>query len=94
MAASNLKDMPFEVDLDHRDFVEALAGRAEPADMAWSSLSIHHLQTDGKLRLMQALRASETAAGWLDLGRKAGFPKAQKLFLDPTGFYRLFRYDR
>ena len=36
----------------------------------------------------------KTAAGSLDLGRKAGFPKAQKLFLDPTGFYRLFRYDR
>jgi hypothetical protein len=36
----------------------------------------------------------ETAAGWLDLGRKAGFSRAQELFLDPTGFYRLFRYDR
>jgi hypothetical protein len=35
-----------------------LAGRAEPADLAWCSLSIHHLQTDGKLRLMQALCAS------------------------------------
>ncbi len=148
LAANNLKDMPFEVELDHRDFVEALAGRAEPADMAWCSLSIHHLQTDGKLRLLRALRAStgtmlmiyeptrlegetregylerfrrvnrpawtmlspdewaqidhhvttcdfpETAAGWLDLGRQAGFSKAQELFLDPTGFYRLFRYDR
>lgn len=148
LAANNLQDMPFEVELDHRDFVEALAGRAEPADLAWCSLSIHHLQTDGKLRLMQALCAStgtmlmiyeparlegktrdgylerfrrvnrpawtmlsptewaqidhhvttcdfpETAAGWLDLGRKAGFSRAQELFLDPTGFYRLFRYDR
>lgn len=58
LAANNLKDMPFEVELDHRDFVEAMTGRAEPADVAWCSLSIHHLQTDGKLHLLQALRAS------------------------------------
>jgi hypothetical protein len=45
LAANNLQDMPFEVELEHRDFVEALAGHAEPADWAWCSLSIHHLQT-------------------------------------------------
>lgn len=148
LAANNLKDMPFKVELDHRDFVEAVTSRAEPADVAWCSLSIHHLQTDGKLRLMQALRDStstvlmiyeptrldgetrdqylerfrrvnqpawtmltpeewaqidhhvtscdfpETSAGWLELGRKAGFSEAREIFLDPTGFYRVFRYDR
>ena len=36
----------------------------------------------------------ETAAGWLDLGRKAGFSQAYQLFEDPTAFYRVFRYDR
>lgn len=45
LAANNLEYMPFEVELD----------RPEPADAAWCGLSIHHLQTDGKLRLMQAL---------------------------------------
>jgi SAM-dependent methyltransferase len=55
LAAKNLGHMPFEVELDHRDFVEALGKRPEPADAAWCSLSIHHLPTDGKLRLMQAV---------------------------------------
>jgi hypothetical protein len=140
--------MPFEVELDHRDFVEAITRRPEPADVAWCSLSIHHLDADGKLRLMRALRDStttffmiyeptrndgetrdeylqrfrrvnrtrwtmltpdewaqidhhvtscdlpETAAKWLDLGRQAGFSSARELFEDPTGFYRVFRYDR
>ena len=36
----------------------------------------------------------ETQATWLDLGRQAGFSKARELFQDPTGFYRVFRYDR
>jgi hypothetical protein len=142
------KNVPFDVELDHRDFVEAMTSRPEPADAAWCSLSIHHLQTDEKLRLMQAVHKAtsamlmiyeptredgetrqgylqrfrrinraawttltneewmqvdhhvttcdfpETAAGWLDLGRKAGFSQAYQLFEDPTAFYRVFRYDR
>ena len=148
LAANNLKGMPFEVELDHRDFVEALIKRPEPADAAWCSLSIHHLQTDGKLHLMQAVRDAtstmlmiyeptrqdgeschqylerfkrvnrpawtmltdeewaqvdhhvttcdfpETTDTWLELGRNAGFSAAREIFLDPTGFYRVFRYDR
>jgi hypothetical protein len=35
----------------------------------------------------------ETREGWLDLGRQAGFAGARQLFEDPTGFYRVFRYD-
>jgi hypothetical protein len=35
----------------------------------------------------------ETQAGWLDLGRQAGFAGARQLFEDPTVFYRVFRYD-
>ena len=49
LAAANLAGMPFEVDLDHRDFVEAMMRRPEHADAAWCSLSIHHLSTDDKL---------------------------------------------
>ena len=147
LAADNLKDMPFEVELDHRDFVDAVTRRPEPADVSWCSLSIHHLDTAGKLRLMQALKDStstflmfyeptrkdgetrdqylqrfravnrprwtmlnpdewaqidhhvttsdlpETQEVWLDLGRQAGFASARQLFEDPTGFYRVFRYD-
>jgi methyltransferase family protein len=147
LAAANLKDMPFEVELDHGDFIEAVTKRPEPADVAWCSLSIHHLQTDAKLGLLQALHAStrkflmiyeptrlegetrggylarfrrvneqlwtmldrhewaqifhhvttsdypETASRWLELGREAGFSTAIEVFVDPTGFYRLFRYE-
>jgi hypothetical protein len=50
LAAANLAGSRFEVDLDHRDFVEAMMRRPEHADAAWCSLSIHHLATDDKLR--------------------------------------------
>ncbi|MCJ7787660.1 MAG: class I SAM-dependent methyltransferase [Methyloceanibacter sp.] len=148
LAAKNLDGLPFAVELDHRDFVEALTKRPEPADAAWCGLSIHHLQTDGKERLLKAIHDStsdflmiyeptlaegedrdgylerfrrvnrsawtfmteaewdqidhhvttsdlpEYAVTWLELGRKAGFSKASQIFLDPTGFYGLYRYDR
>ncbi len=148
LAAKNLAAEPFEVALDCGDFVEAVTKRPEPADAAWCGLSIHHLTTDGKRRLLEALRGStndfvmiyeptlddgetrdeylarfarvnrpawpflsdeeweqiyhhvstcdlpETAATWLALGREAGFADARELFRDPTGFYRIYRYDR
>ncbi len=147
LAAKNLKGVPFAVELDHRDFVPALERRPEPADAAWCGLSIHHLSTDGKLELLEAIHGStsnmlmiyeptladgedregylerfrrvnrpawtfmteeeweqidhhvttcdfpESAATWLDLGRKAGFSAAREVFSDPTGFYRVYRYD-
>jgi Methyltransferase domain len=147
LAAQNLAAMPFTVDLDHRDFVEAMNDRPEPADVSWCSLSIHHLPTEDKLRLLKAVRGAtrsflmiyeptrhngedrnayldrfarinralwttltaheweqinrhvrtadlpETSAVWLELGREAGFSRARQLFVDPTDFYRLYRYD-
>src|SRR5262245_31987784 len=56
LAAKNLAAVPFAVDLDHRDFVEAMNDRPEPADVSWCSLSIHHLPIEGKLRLLAAIR--------------------------------------
>ena len=53
LAAKNLAGVPFVVDLDHRDFVEAMNGRQEPADVAWCSLSIHHLPTEEKRKLLE-----------------------------------------
>jgi SAM-dependent methyltransferase len=149
LAAKNLAAAPFKVDLDHRDFVEAMLRRREHADAAWCSLSIHHLATDDKLTLMQAIRRAtggrgmfllyeptrrdgedrpaflerfkrtnqplwkvlspaeweqiwhhvtsadfpETAPLWCELGRKAGFAEARQVFVDPTDFFRLFRFD-
>jgi SAM-dependent methyltransferase len=63
LAAGNLEGLPFEVDLDHRDFVEAMQVRPEPADAAWCSLSIHHLSTDDKRRFMKAIRAAVGTRG-------------------------------
>jgi hypothetical protein len=36
----------------------------------------------------------ETSGVWLELGRQAGFANAVEVYADPTGFYRLYRYDR
>src|SRR5262245_60057447 len=63
LAAVNLADAPFEVDLDHCDFVEAIMRRPEHADAAWCSLSLHHLSTDDKLSLMTATRHSAGPGG-------------------------------
>jgi SAM-dependent methyltransferase len=63
LAAKNLADAPFKVDLDHRDFVEAMTRRPAHADAAWCSLSIHHLATEDKLKLMQAIRRATGSGG-------------------------------
>jgi hypothetical protein len=63
LAAANLAGLPFEVDLDHRDFVEAMMRRPQHADAAWCSLSIHHLSTQDKLGLMKAIAAPSAPAG-------------------------------
>jgi cyclopropane fatty-acyl-phospholipid synthase-like methyltransferase len=56
LAAANLDELSCEVDLDHRDFFEALTRRTEHADAAWCSLSIHHLATDNKFDVLKAIR--------------------------------------
>jgi len=56
LAAANLDELPCIVDLDHRDFFDALTRRTEHADVAWCSLSIHHLETDNKLGVLKAIR--------------------------------------
>ena len=58
LAAKNMAGATFEVELDHEDFVEALTKRAEPADAAWCSLSMHYLPTEQKRRLFEAIRAA------------------------------------
>jgi hypothetical protein len=147
LAAKNLASAPFDVELDHEDFVQALTKRPEPAEAAWCSLSVHHLPTEEKRRLFGVVRGStsrffmiyeptlergetrseylqrfrrvnqpawsfltpqewaqidhhvttsdlpETASAWLTLGRESGFANSTQLFLDPTGFYGLYRYE-
>jgi hypothetical protein len=35
----------------------------------------------------------ETSAVWCELGREAGFRDAREVFVDPTDFFRLYRYE-
>lgn len=63
LAAANLAGLKIAVDLDHCDFVEAMMRRPEHADVAWCSLSIHHLSTHDKLGLIKAIRGAVGAGG-------------------------------
>lgn len=148
LAAKNLDGAPFDVDLDHGDFVATLTQGRNPCDVCWCSLSLHHLNSDGKRSLLKSVcgttgrflmiyeptmmegedRAAyldrfsrvnkeawsfltpeewnqiyrhvstcdlpEPASVWTALGREAGFAEARQVYLDPTGFYGLYRYDR
>ena len=53
------------------------------SDQEWAQID-HHVTT---------CDLPETSATWLKLGREAGFAHATELFCDPTGFYRIYRYD-
>lgn len=56
LAAENLRKLSCEIDLDHRDFFEAITSREEHVDAAWCSLSIHHLTTEQKFEVFKAIR--------------------------------------
>jgi SAM-dependent methyltransferase len=86
LAAANLADVPYLVDLDHRDFVEAMADRPEHADAVWCGLSIHHLATDDKLALMREIR-SATGTGGLFMIYEPTLPEGE----DRAGFLKRFR---
>ena len=58
LAAKNLADAPFAVELDNGNFVEALTKHPKPTDAAWCGLSIHHLSTNGKRKLLEAICGS------------------------------------
>jgi SAM-dependent methyltransferase len=57
LAGKGLESLGCPVILDHRDFVEALRDRPEPADVAWIGLSLHHFLAPAKLTLMREIRS-------------------------------------
>jgi len=63
LAAARLDGLPCKVDLDHRDFFEALTRRTEHADAAWCSLAIHHLAIENKIDVLKAIRDALGAGG-------------------------------
>jgi hypothetical protein len=56
LARTALETLTCPVILKRRDFVEALHGRSEPADVARFGYSLHHLLAPAKLTLMCAIR--------------------------------------
>lgn len=56
LASDNLEALGCEVELEQRDFVEAMRDRPEAADVVWIGLSLHHLPTADKRILMREIR--------------------------------------
>jgi SAM-dependent methyltransferase len=56
LASKTLEALDCPVTLEHRDFVAAMRDRPEPVDVAWISLSLHHLLAPAKLSLMREIR--------------------------------------
>lgn len=56
VAEENLSALSVPVHLDEADFTAAMRNRAEPADVVWISLSLHHLDSDAKLAFMREVR--------------------------------------
>jgi methyltransferase family protein len=52
MARRNLEKLPCPVELEEGDFIAAMRGRPEAADVVWLGLSLHHLDPAGKRELM------------------------------------------
>jgi len=62
-AAENLKDVPYEVDLDEEDMVSGAARRTEAADMIWCGYSIHHLQSAEKQEMLTSIHRALKPGG-------------------------------
>lgn len=58
--------------------------KAVLSDLEWGQILRHVTDCD----------FPEAPQTWLSLGRNAGFSRAQELFRDPTGFYRVYKFDR
>ncbi|MGE3872300.1 MAG: class I SAM-dependent methyltransferase [Parvibaculaceae bacterium] len=56
LAARNLADQPYDIDLHQRDFVAAMAEGKQHADAIWCGLSLHHLATSDKLAVFRGIR--------------------------------------
>jgi ubiquinone/menaquinone biosynthesis C-methylase UbiE len=56
LAESSLARLSCPVQLEQRDFVEAVTVRPQPANVVWIGQSLHHFQMDDKLHIMRAIR--------------------------------------
>lgn len=53
LATGALKILPCPIELRCGDFAEAMAGWTKPVDVVWIGMSLHHMQSEGKVRLMR-----------------------------------------
>jgi SAM-dependent methyltransferase len=58
MARETVEALACPVELEQEDFVSAMHGRPQPADVVWIGLALHHLQTPDKQVLMREVRAA------------------------------------
>jgi SAM-dependent methyltransferase len=58
MARETVETLACPVELEQEDFVSAMRGRPEPADVIWIGLALHHLQTPDKQLLVREVRAA------------------------------------
>lgn len=65
IARQSLTPLDCEVALEQGDFLDALPGRANLADIAWIGLSLHHLKGDEKRSFMRELRRTLPDDGML-----------------------------
>ena len=63
LASESLKALPCPADLRCCDFVEAMADWPDIVDVAWIGMSLHHLQPQGKVRLMKNVRDALSRSG-------------------------------
>jgi ubiquinone/menaquinone biosynthesis C-methylase UbiE len=63
LARNALAELTCPVNLERRDYVEALSDYTERADVVWIGYSLHHLRASAKLALMRKIRAAMGACG-------------------------------
>ncbi len=64
-AKGNLKALSCPVELEQSDFAEVMRNRTRAADIVWISLSLHHLATADKQKLMREIREGISSQGAL-----------------------------
>jgi SAM-dependent methyltransferase len=63
LAEESLGNLPCPVNLRCCDFVEAMADWSDVVDVVWIGMSLHHLQPDGKVRLMKNVHDTLSRGG-------------------------------
>jgi SAM-dependent methyltransferase len=63
LATEALKVLACPIELRCGDFAEAMTGWTEPVDVVWIGMSLHHLQPEGKVRLMRNVHGALNPGG-------------------------------